>query len=166
LPGFFRPTKQWDIVVVYEGSLIAALEFKSQRGPSFGNNYNNRTEEAVGTATDLWTAYREQALGGTFRPWLGWLTLLEDCEQSTRPVGVEEPHFKVLTEFRGASYAKRYEITLRKLRLEKLFDATAFLMCSEKQGQTGQYTEPAADLAMKPFLASLAGHVGAFTASR
>ena len=63
LPGFFRPTKKWDMLVVQEGRLIAALEFKSQRGPSFGNNFNNRTEETVGTATDLWTAYREGALG-------------------------------------------------------------------------------------------------------
>lgn len=43
LPGFFRPTKKWDMLVVHDGHLIAALEFKSQRGPSFGNNFNNRT---------------------------------------------------------------------------------------------------------------------------
>ena len=29
-------------------------EFKSQRGPSFGNNFNNRTEEAVGVANDIY----------------------------------------------------------------------------------------------------------------
>ena len=61
LPGFFRPTKEWDLVVVVDGLLLAALEFKSQVGPSFGNNYNNRTEEALGSATDLITAYREGA---------------------------------------------------------------------------------------------------------
>ena len=58
LPGFFRPTKLWDILIIRRGHLIAALEFKSQVGPSFGNNFNNRTEEAIGTAVDLWTAYR------------------------------------------------------------------------------------------------------------
>ena len=58
LPGFFRPTKLWDVVVIDGGRLIAALEFKSQVGPSFGNNFNNRTEEAIGSAHDLWTAYR------------------------------------------------------------------------------------------------------------
>jgi hypothetical protein len=63
LPGFFRPTKDWDMLVVHEGHLIAAVEFKSQRGPSFGNNFNNRTEEAIGNATDLWTAFREGAYG-------------------------------------------------------------------------------------------------------
>jgi hypothetical protein len=53
LPGFFRPTKEWDLIVVKNGTLIAAIEAKSQVGPSFGNNFNNRTEEAMGSALDL-----------------------------------------------------------------------------------------------------------------
>jgi len=51
-------------VVIHEGHLIAAMKFKSQTGPSFGNNFNNRTEEAIGSATDLWASYRE----GAFKP--------------------------------------------------------------------------------------------------
>ena len=62
LPGYFRPTKLWDLLVIYKGQLIVAIELKSQVGPSFGNNFNNRTEEAIGTAHDLWTAYREQVM--------------------------------------------------------------------------------------------------------
>ena len=56
LPGYFRPTKLWDLLVTLDGRLIAAVELKSQVGPSFGNNFNNRTEEAIGTAHDFWTA--------------------------------------------------------------------------------------------------------------
>src|SRR4030042_6959640 len=37
LPGFFRPTKEWDLLVIKDGQLIVALEAKSQVGPSFGN---------------------------------------------------------------------------------------------------------------------------------
>src|SRR5438552_3009121 len=48
LPGFFRPTKQWDLLVIRETELVAAIELKSQVG-SFGNNFNNRAEEAIGT---------------------------------------------------------------------------------------------------------------------
>ena len=72
LPGFFRPTKEWDLVVVYDHKLAAAIEAKSQVGPSFGNNFNNRTEEALGSAVDLWTALRE----GAFQPVhsLSWAT--------------------------------------------------------------------------------------------
>src|SRR4051812_28993379 len=43
LPGYFRPTKMWDMLVVRNGRLVAAIELKSQVG-SFGNNFNNRTE--------------------------------------------------------------------------------------------------------------------------
>ncbi len=52
LPGFFRPTKEWDLLIVCERTLVAAIEAKSQVGPSFGNNFNNRTEEAIGSALD------------------------------------------------------------------------------------------------------------------
>lgn len=166
LPGFFRPTKQWDMLVVSGGQLIAALEFKSQRGPSFGNNFNNRTEEAIGTAQDLWTAYRERAFGKQPRPWLGWVMLLEDCEKSNAPVAVVEPHFKVFKEFHGASYAKRYELLLRRLVLEKLFDGAVLLMATDKQGRKGKYREPAHDLGMKAFLAALTGHAMAVQASK
>jgi len=82
LPGYFRPTKEWDFVIVFEGVLLAAIEAKSQVGPSFGNNFNNRTEEAMGSALDLWTAFREKAYKHAVRPWLGytclcWRTVLD-----------------------------------------------------------------------------------------
>lgn len=56
LPGFYRRAKNWDIVVTFERILVAAIECKSQVG-SFGNNFNNRTEEAIGNAVDLWRGY-------------------------------------------------------------------------------------------------------------
>ena len=92
-----------------------ALEFKSQVGPSFGNNFNNRTEEAIGTAIDLWTAYREAAFGQIPRPFVGWLVLVEDCEKSRSPVQDNSPHFPVLDEYKGASYADRYDLLCQKL---------------------------------------------------
>lgn len=147
------------MLVVCEGRLVAALELKSQRGPSFGNNFNNRAEEAIGTATDLWTAFREEAFGrGHPRPWLGWVMLLEDCPRATSPVGVASPHFDVFPEFKGASYAQRYEQLMRRLMLEKLYDGAAFLMSTASQGVKGDYTEPAADLTMRRLLAGLIGH--------
>jgi hypothetical protein len=165
LPGYFRPTKKWDMVIVFEKKLVAAVEFKSQRGPSFGNNFNNRSEEAIGTGKDMETAFREKAFRDSPRPWLGWLMLLEDSSASRRVVRPDEPHFDVFPEFWDASYAQRYEFLLRKLVLEKLFDSAAFLMCTEQQGQTGHYTEPARDLGIKQFLAGLGAHVGKFLAS-
>src|SRR5216684_8166146 len=44
LPGWYRPEKRWDLLLAENGQFLAGIEFKSQVG-SFGNNYNNRTEE-------------------------------------------------------------------------------------------------------------------------
>ena len=35
LPGYFRPTKLWDLLVTCKGELVAAIELKSHVGPSF-----------------------------------------------------------------------------------------------------------------------------------
>lgn len=94
LPGYFRPTKSWDLLVLREDRLIAALELKSQVG-SFGNNFNNRTEEAIGTAHDLWTAFREGSFGDLTRPFVGWLMLVEDAPNSRNPVRDRSLHFPV-----------------------------------------------------------------------
>jgi hypothetical protein len=154
LPGWFRPEKKWDLLVVVDSCLIAAIEFKSQVG-SFGNNYNNRTEEAVGSASDLWAAYREGAFKPSARPWLGYLMLMEDAAGSTRPVRAQEPHFKVFEEFRAASYAKRYEILLTKLVRERLYDSTCFLMSNSQDGPKGIYSQPVPELSFTNFTASL-----------
>jgi hypothetical protein len=162
LPGYFRPNKKWDFIVVVNCQLVAALEAKSQVGPSFGNNFNNRTEEAMGTALDLWTAFRENAFGSATRPWIGYMFLLEDCARSTTPVAVKEPHFKVFPEFRNSSYAKRYELFCRRLVREKHYDHSAFLMAKPDAGLRGDFSEPADDLTFYAFANSLFGHVETF----
>ncbi len=161
LPGYFRPTKKWDLLVVCKGQLLLALEVKSHAGPSFGNNFNNRTEEAMGSALDLWTAFREGGFNSSVRPWLGYLFHLEDCPQSQRPVRVDEPHFKVFPEFENASYTRRYELFCRKLMRERHYDGTAFLTSSSQTGLKGIFTEPAEDLDVKRFATSLGAHLAA-----
>jgi hypothetical protein len=159
LPGFFRPTKKWDLVVVHRRQLVAAVEFKSQVG-SLGNNLNNRTEEALGNATDLWTAYRERAFGTQApRPWVGWLMLLEDSEDATKSHECRQPHFDVFEEFKGASYAQRYGILSRKLMLERLYEGVALIMSPRGSDVSGDYREPEPDLTMRKFLAGLGAHV-------
>jgi hypothetical protein len=166
IPGYFRPTKEWDMLVVHDGHLIAAVEFKSQRGPSFGKNLNNRAEEAIGIAKDMCTACREGAYGRDLQPpWLGWVMLLEECAGSTRPVAVAEPHFKVFPEFRDTSYSQRYGLLLRKLIQEKLYESAAFITSTEEGGPRGEYSEPSSDLTMKGLLASLAGRVAGYLAA-
>ncbi len=156
LPGWFRAEKNWDLLVVADGKLVAIVEFKSHVG-SLGNNYNNRAEEALGNATDLWAAYQEGAFKPSERPWLGYLMLLEDAPKSTRPVRAREPHFKVFPEFQGASYAKRYEGLLTKLVRSRLYDAGCFLLSAQEGGLKGEYVEPNPELSFRNFVTSLLG---------
>lgn len=151
LPGFFRATKNWDVLVIHERRLLAVFEFKSQVG-SFGNNFNNRSEEVIGSAADLWVAHHHGAYGDGPRmnrmrvseevppllnpgllndprpPFLAWLMLLEDCEESQMPVRCEEPHYPVFDEFRGASYAQRYQILCERLVERQLYSAAAMAL--------------------------------------
>ena len=161
LPGFFRPTKLWDLLVIDNGRLIAALEFKSHVGPSFGNNFNNRTEEAIGTSHDLWTAYRDGAFGQQERPFVGWLMVVEDAPESRAAVRESSAHFPVFPEFLGASYLKRYDILCQKLAKEQLYSAASVLATPRSAVTDGTYSELSAMTGLRSFIASLAGHIAA-----
>ncbi|GHT87418.1 type-2 restriction enzyme [Betaproteobacteria bacterium] len=161
LPGYFRPTKLWDLLVIYKDELIAAIELKSQVGPSFGNNLNNRTEEAIGTAHDLWTAFREEAFGKQPRPFVGWLMMVEDAPASRSPVRDSSPHFPVFEEFKGVSYLKRYDLLCQRLVQEQLYTTAAIVAAQRSAVDTGKFTELSPMTSLKTFVTTLAGHVAA-----
>lgn len=161
LPGYFRPTKLWDVLVIHRGHLVAAIELKSQVGPSFGNNFNNRTEEAIGTAHDLWTAYREGAFGRQPRPFVGWLMMVEDAPQSRRAVTDRSPHFPVFREFQGASYLTRYDVLCQRLVQEQLYGAAAVLASPRHASTTGDFNQMSELTGLKTFVTTFAGHIAA-----
>lgn len=160
LPGFFRPTKKWDFLVINQNRLIAALEFKSQVG-SFGNNFNNRTEEAIGTAHDFWVAYREGAFGDQQKPFLGWLMLVEDRDKSRTPVKDKSPYFPVFPEFGGASYAERYNLLCKKMVKEQLYTSACILTSPETGLKTGEFSEMDSLTGLKMFATTFAAHIAA-----
>lgn len=161
LPGFFRPTKLWDLLVIHKGELIAAIELKSQVGLSFGNNFNNRTEEAIGTAHDLWTAYHEGAFGKHPRPFVGWLMLVEDAPESRSPVKDNSPHFPMFEGFKGASYLQRYDLLCQKLTQEQLYTTASVIASSRTAADCGDFSSLSSMTSLKTFVTSLAGHIAA-----
>ena len=86
IPSIFRPSKKWDCVILNkDGQIVAVIELKSHLGSGenydFIKNFNNRVEEALGSATDfqlsipyLWPAVR--------KPFVGFFLLLEDHPNS------------------------------------------------------------------------------------
>lgn len=161
LPGYFRATKDWDVLVVHRGVLVAAIELKSQVG-SVGNNLNNRAEEVLGSATDLWTAYREGAFQqgvkpgmDTPRPFLGWLMVFGAPEDLASQVRTKKTIFPVFEEFQNTTYQRRYELLCEKLMSERLYDAAALLVTPASAEESGEYTE----VGVRRFIAELAAHV-------
>jgi hypothetical protein len=116
----------------------------------------------MGSALDLWTAFRERAYLNSSQPFLGYFFMLEDCEASNRPVRVQEPHFKVFPEFVGASYLRRYELFCRKLVLERHYTASAFISSTSGGGNLGRFSTPADDLSLERFARVLVAHLTAF----
>lgn len=154
LPGYYRRSKDWDLVVFYRGALVAAIELKSQVG-SFGNNFNNRTEEAIGNAADVWRAYQEGFLG-PIRPWLGFVMILERAPRSTTPLGDSPALFRTDPVFNGTGYLDRYRILMQRLVREKQYDA-AVVAATERGG--GIYDEPVFDLSFANFEAAVAARL-------
>jgi hypothetical protein len=166
LPGYYRPTKEWDVVVLSGNDLVATVEVKSQVG-SFGNNFNNRVEEALGNATDFWAAYAKGAFKPTAQPWLGYLFMLEENAASTRPTRrINLSTFNVDEVFQELSYARRYEEVCQRLVRERLYDAACFFTSNAKAGLKGEYSEPNGELGIRNFAVSLAARAAAFAKLR
>lgn len=166
IPGYYRSQKRWDLLVIADRKLVAAIEFKSQVG-SFGNNSNNRSEEAIGNAEDLWTAFREGRFGTSLQPFVGYFFLLQDDPEVHTRIKNIEPHFKVDPVFvedgKGVSRAKRYEILLDRLVKERKYTA-ACLVLSPRPSKPGSASVsfPSEDLSFKRFAAALQGHAITF----
>ena len=166
LPGYFRPTKEWDVVVTAENDLVAAIEVKSQVG-SFGNNFNNRVEEALGNAMDFSTAYRKGSFSPSGRPWLGYFFMLEEHARSMRSTKrITLQPFPVDEAFQGLSYAQRYELMCLRLVREGLYDAVCFFTSRSTAAADGYFTQPNRELGIRPFAVSLHARAAAFASVR
>jgi len=162
LPGYFRPAKEWDLVVLSGNDLVAAVEVKSQVG-SFGNNFNNRVEEALGNATDFWQAYARGLYAPSPRPWLGYMFMLQDSSDSSVPTKrIDLEPFAVDAAFQELSYAKRYEEVCLRLVRERMYDSACFFTSTATAGMRGMFTQPNPELAIRHFAVSLHARVAAF----
>lgn len=158
LPGWFRPHKAWDLLVVKGSRLGAAIELKAHVGPSYGNNFNNRCEELVGNATDFRAAHDHGLFGPGPRPWLGYLFLLEDDDATRRAVRGRPTVFG--DGGPATTYIQRYGHLLDRLVRTGLCDAAA-LIVSPRPGDPGRvrWRTPVPGLTIDGFVDSLVDHL-------
>lgn len=158
LPGYFRATKQWDLLVTHEGRLLAAIELKSLCGPSFGNNANNRCEEALGSGYDFRKAQSESLFGHGAAPFLGYFILVEDAVGSRSSVATPSPHFPADPAFDGASYQTRMKVMCERLLQHQVYHATA-VMVAQASPTSGHYHDLSPRTSFRHLLTRLAAHL-------
>lgn len=131
----------------------------------------------MGSAKDIWTAFRERRFGDSPTPFLGYFFLLEDRDKVKTPVANKEPYFCVDPVFRGelkrakkgqerhqgVPYSTRYELLCRRLVLERLYTSACFMLATNSK--TTRITQPAEDLTFQRFAAALRGHAVTFLES-
>jgi hypothetical protein len=159
LPGYYRVRKQWDLVVKYKGVLVAAFEFKSQVG-SVAKNFNNRFEEALGSATDIEAAQRknEQSPFGQLRPWLGYVFILQETPETEKEGRDTRAMFPTNAAFQGLSYNQRYQEMIRRFIGERVYDAGWFITTKRADGEI-TYLEPLAIATSDVLRAEIEGRV-------
>jgi hypothetical protein len=166
LPGYYRKSKQWDIIAVHEGHLIAAIEFKSQVG-SLGNNINNRAEEAIGSATDLRTAFQYNVFKQSNPPWLGFLVVLEDSSELHEINDRNKPKdFEYMEIFHQASFGKRWEILCDRLIKEQKYNAACIILTDRESSAKKMYVTPNKELDVIKFFLSFAASIELYIKSQ
>ena len=158
LPGYFRPTKLWDLLVFHEKRLLAVLELKSLCGPSFGNNANNRCEEALGSGYDFRRAQSEGLLGAGAAPFLGYFILVEDALGSQRPIRERSPHFPSDAAFFGASYQRRVQLMCERMVQQQLYACASVLVAPDAISD-GAYSNLSPQTSFRHLLTKLAAHL-------
>lgn len=151
LPGWYRPLKNWDVVIKKNNSIAAAIELKSMAGESFGKNINHRTEEAVGTAQDLIASHSMGLIDK--RPWMGYVYLIDSNDLSEKHLSTSDE--KMDNVFFKASYVDRIKIMGERMVESGLYDAVWFIKTSEDLS----WSEPSKKLGHKNFFNLLRAHI-------
>lgn len=153
LPGWFRPSKDWDLLAFGDDELLAAVELKSINS-SFGNNANNRSEESLGSAIDLDHAVKNSLIPfNTQPPVIGYVLVVKMCNESLKKSG--EPHksvYPIDKVFLHASYFDRLRILCKRLLSERLYQAVWIVGVDPK---SGEIVEPDKDLTYDKFIAAI-----------
>lgn len=131
VPGFFRPSKNWDIVVKQKISnrIMAAIELKSLTR-SHGNNYNNRVEECLGNAIDLQTYYKSREEKA---PFIGFLLLMNDDVDTKK----KRVHARCsIPTFHNTGYLERARILCDNLNKQKIYDSAELITYTKTENAT------------------------------
>lgn len=147
IPSIFRPSKKWDIVVLNRHKeIVAAIELKSHTsGKDYEKNFNNRVEEALGTATDfhITMPYISRYIRS---PFVGFFLLLEDNDASNAVKPAKRgKHFAIKDEtvlglFDGKNIIDRWQTCLDAFVNARIYNACGLLVAKRQSRSRSSFT--------------------------
>lgn len=157
LPGWFRPSKRWDITAFENGVLVAAIELKSINS-SFGNNANNRAEEALGSAADVDYATHNHLLEpNDLPPNFGYVLLIRKTPESSKASKLgARSRYSFDPVFEESSYIERFTILGKRLLRERIYQAVWVAVVDLENGTVD---EPDPLMTYDKFVAHLKGWI-------
>lgn len=162
IPGYFRRDKSWDLVVTVGDRVLAIIELKSIVGDNPGQNFNNRTDEALGQAMDVWKAVERGIIDSPLRPWLGYFMLIEDNDAWNRPSAPRSSVWPADPTFDGTSAIERAAIFFDRMVRERLLDAACVVLADKTDGGV-RYSQDG--LSFQAFAAAMFGRCLQFKAT-
>jgi Restriction endonuclease XhoI len=162
VPGYFRRDKSWDIVVTVQDRVLAIVELKSIVGENPGQNFNNRTDEALGQAMDIWKAVERGIIDSPLRPWLGYFMLIEDNEAWNRVSAGRRAVWPADPAFNETSASDRAAIFFDRMVRERLLDAACVVMANRTTGEVRYKRD---SLGFQSFAAAMFGRCLQFKAT-
>lgn len=153
LPGWFRPSKDWDLLAFGDDKLLAAIELKSINS-SFGNNANNRSEEALGSAVDVNHAIKNSLIPfNTQPPIIGYVLVVKMCKKSLKKnKKTKKSIFPTDKIFTHTSYFEKLTILCKRLLAERLYQAVWIVGVDP---ENDEIIEPDKDLTYDKFIATI-----------
>jgi hypothetical protein len=150
LPGYYRATKSWDLVVLRDGVPLLSMEYKSMSG-SEGKNLNNRADEILGMAEDT----RQAEIHGQLPKGMkrAYVFVMGITPESTAPVGAKAGTWSVDPVFQNASYLDRAAIMCERMCETGLFDLAWAIGV---RAEPFEYREPRPAVGWHRFAADLA----------
>ncbi|EEJ54786.1 PaeR7I family type II restriction endonuclease [Mobiluncus mulieris] len=118
VPGYYRASKSWDLLVLRDDEPALALEYKSMTG-SEGKNLNNRIDEVIGAAQDLHRAQQTGLLPKELKR--GYIFLMEVTPAVLNPVGTSTKVGTLDPIFESTCYLERMAIMCERLRNDGLY---------------------------------------------
>jgi hypothetical protein len=142
IPGYYRRSKNWDVVAMHRGHLVGVVELKSQES-SPGNNANNRIEEAVGSAVDAHFVNDITGAFGDLGVWAAWCMTFNRNAESGDPIRLRGiPKFDLDEEFIGMTYESQYATAIKRLIAQNVYQAGWMLTTWVDDDDSICYYEP------------------------